>query len=75
MLCLQRDLDRIDPETSRPLAPAAPVFARRRGIDRIALLEYGIPGLRAFFENDLRWLRHYGFAALDVPELAGGLNR
>ena len=45
------------------------------GIDRIAMLKYGIPDLRAFFEGDLRWLRHYGFAALDVPELAGGLSR
>ena len=34
----------------------------------------GIPDLRAFFESDLRWLRHYGFSALDVPTLAGGLS-
>ncbi len=33
------------------------------GIDRIAMLKYGIPDLRAFFEADLRWLRHYGFSA------------
>jgi len=45
------------------------------GIDRIAMLKYGIPDLRAFFESDLRWLRHYGFAALDMPDLAGGLGR
>ena len=44
------------------------------GIDRIAMLKYGIPDLRAFFESDLRWLRHYGFAALDMPDLAGGLS-
>ena len=31
--------------------------------------------MRAFFEGDLRWLRHYGFAALDMPDLAGGLSR
>ena len=44
------------------------------GLDRIAMLKYGIPDLRAFFEADLRWLRHYGFRALDVPTLAGGLS-
>lgn len=47
-------------------------FAFGMGIDRIAMLKYGIPDLRAFFESDLRWLRHYGFSALDVPGLAGG---
>jgi phenylalanyl-tRNA synthetase alpha chain len=50
-------------------------FAFGMGIDRIAMLKYGIPDLRAFFESDLRWLRHYGFAALDVPTLHGGLER
>jgi phenylalanyl-tRNA synthetase alpha chain len=50
-------------------------FAFGMGIDRIAMLKYGIPDLRAFFEGDLRWLRHYGFAALDMPDLAGGLSR
>jgi phenylalanyl-tRNA synthetase alpha chain len=50
-------------------------FAFGMGIDRIAMLKYGIPDLRAFFESDLRWLRHYGFSALDVPTLAGGLAR
>ncbi|MFN3723039.1 MAG: phenylalanine--tRNA ligase subunit alpha [Paracoccaceae bacterium] len=50
-------------------------FAFGLGIDRIAMLKYGIPDLRAFFESDLRWLRHYGFAALDMPDLAGGLSR
>ncbi len=49
-------------------------FAFGMGIDRLAMLKYGIPDLRAFFEGDLRWLRHYGFAALDMPELAGGLS-
>jgi hypothetical protein len=44
------------------------------GIDRIAMLKYGIPDLRAFFEADLRWLRHYGFSALAVPSLAEGLS-
>ncbi|MDO5621184.1 MAG: phenylalanine--tRNA ligase subunit alpha [Paracoccus sp. (in: a-proteobacteria)] len=50
-------------------------FAFGMGIDRIAMLKYGIPDLRAFFESDLRWLRHYGFAAGDVPSVAGGLSR
>lgn len=49
-------------------------FAFGVGLDRLAMLKYGIPDLRAFFEADLRWLRHYGFAALDVPTLAGGLS-
>ncbi|MEZ5888029.1 MAG: phenylalanine--tRNA ligase subunit alpha [Paracoccaceae bacterium] len=50
-------------------------FAFGMGIDRIAMLKYGIPDLRAFFESDLRWLRHYGFSALDMPTVAGGLSR
>ncbi len=49
-------------------------FAFGMGIDRIAMLKYGIPDLRAFFESDLRWLRHYGFRSLQVPNLAGGLS-
>ncbi len=49
-------------------------FAFGMGIDRIAMLKYGIPDLRAFFESDLRWLRHYGFGALDVPGLTAGLS-
>ncbi|MDO9462030.1 MAG: phenylalanine--tRNA ligase subunit alpha [Alphaproteobacteria bacterium] len=50
-------------------------FAFGIGIDRLAMLKYGIPDLRDFFEADLRWLQHYGFAALDIPSLAGGLSR
>ncbi len=50
-------------------------FAFGMGIDRLAMLKYGIPDLRDFFEADLRWLRHYGFAALDIPSLAVGLSR
>ena len=49
-------------------------FAFGMGIDRLAMLKYGIPDLRAFFDSDLRWLRHYGFRALNVPTLAGGLS-
>jgi phenylalanyl-tRNA synthetase alpha chain len=50
-------------------------YAFGGGIDRLAMLKYGIPDIRSFFESDLRWLRHYGFAALDVPTLDGGLSR
>lgn len=50
-------------------------FAFGVGIDRIAMLKYGVPDLRAFFDSDLRWLRHYGFRSLDVPTLDGGLSR
>jgi phenylalanyl-tRNA synthetase alpha chain len=49
-------------------------FAFGMGLDRIAMLKYGIPDLRDMFAADLRWLRHYGFVALDVPTLAGGLS-
>jgi len=50
-------------------------YAFGGGLDRLAMLKYGIPDIRPFFESDLRWLRHYGFAALDVPTLDGGLSR
>ena len=49
-------------------------FAWGIGIDRIAMLKYGMPDLRAFFENDVRWLEHYGFRPLDIPSLIGGLT-
>jgi phenylalanyl-tRNA synthetase alpha chain len=48
-------------------------FAFGMGIDRLAMLKYGIPDLRAFFESDLRWLRHYGFSALQVPAVHSGV--
>jgi len=47
-------------------------FAFGMGIDRMAMLKYGIPDLRAFFESDLRWLRHYGFGALEAPTVHAG---
>jgi len=50
-------------------------YAFGGGIDRLAMLKYAIPDIRSFFESDLRWLRHYGFAALDIPTLDGGLSR
>ena len=49
-------------------------FAWGMGIDRIAMLKYGMPDLRPFFEADIRWLSHYGFRPLDFPTLAGGLS-
>jgi phenylalanyl-tRNA synthetase alpha chain len=49
-------------------------FAWGMGIDRIAMLKYGMPDLRPFFEADVRWLAHYGFRPLDFPTLAGGLS-
>ncbi|OHT18435.1 phenylalanine--tRNA ligase subunit alpha [Edaphosphingomonas haloaromaticamans] len=49
-------------------------FAFGCGIDRLAMLKYGMDDLRAFFDGDLRWLRHYGFAALDVPTLSAGVG-
>jgi phenylalanyl-tRNA synthetase alpha chain len=56
----------LDPETYQG-------FAWGMGIDRIAMLKYGMPDLRPFFEADVRWLQHYGFRPLDFPTLAGGL--
>ncbi|AWJ88634.1 phenylalanine--tRNA ligase subunit alpha [Azospirillum baldaniorum] len=50
-------------------------FAFGMGIERVAMLKYGIPDLRTFFEADLRWLKHYGFVPLDVPSMAQGLTR
>jgi phenylalanyl-tRNA synthetase alpha chain len=49
-------------------------FAWGVGVDRIAMLKYGMPDLRAFFEADIRWLNHYGFRSLDIPSLIGGLS-
>jgi phenylalanyl-tRNA synthetase alpha chain len=49
-------------------------FAFGVGIDRIAMLKYGMPDLRAFFDGDQRWIEHYGFRPLDLPTLFGGLS-
>jgi phenylalanyl-tRNA synthetase alpha chain len=49
-------------------------FAFGCGVDRLAMLKYGMDDLRAFFDGDLRWLRHYGFSSLDVPTLSGGVG-
>ena len=50
-------------------------FAFGCGIDRLAMLKYGMTDLRAFFDNDLRWMKHYGFVPLDIPTIAGGLSK
>ena len=49
-------------------------FAFGTGVDRLAMLKYGMDDLRAFFDGDIRWLKHYGFRALDVPTLSGGVG-
>ena len=49
-------------------------FAFGAGIDRLAMLKYAMSDLRAFFDGDARWLAHYGFSALDVPTLSGGVG-
>ncbi|MGA2637338.1 phenylalanine--tRNA ligase subunit alpha [Methylocella sp.] len=49
-------------------------FAWGVGIDRLAMLKYGMSDLRPFFEADVRWLKHYGFRPLDLPNLVGGLS-
>ena len=46
-------------------------FAFGMGIERMAMLKYGIPDLRTFYDTDLRWLKHYGFQPLDIPSLVG----
>ena len=49
-------------------------FAFGMGLDRLAMLKYGIPDLRTFFESDVRWLKHYGFLPLDESSMTGGLS-
>ena len=49
-------------------------FAFGVGVDRLAMLKYGMNDLRACFDGDVRWLAHYGFSALDVPTLSGGVG-
>jgi len=48
-------------------------FAFGIGIERLAMLKYGMPDLRPFYDSDLRWLRHYGFMPLEAPSLVRGL--
>lgn len=49
-------------------------FAFGTGVDRLAMLKYGMDDLRAFFDGDQRWCAHYGFGALDVPTLSAGVG-
>jgi len=49
-------------------------FAFGCGIDRLAMLKYGMNDLRAFFDGDGRWLSHYGFSPFDQPTLSGGVG-
>jgi phenylalanyl-tRNA synthetase alpha chain len=49
-------------------------FAFGVGVDRLAMLKYGMDDLRAFFDGDVRWLAHYGFSPLDVPTLSAGVG-
>jgi phenylalanyl-tRNA synthetase alpha chain len=49
-------------------------FAFGMGIERIAMLKFGIPDLRTMYESDIRWLKHYGFVPLDRPNLVTGLG-
>ena len=49
-------------------------FAFGTGVDRLAMLKYGMDDLRAFFDGDIRWLKHYGFRALDIPTLSAGVG-
>ena len=63
------------PEGSGWTRRSGRAFAFGMGIDRLMMLKYGIPDLRAFFDADLRWLKHYGFSAFDVPSLARGLSK
>lgn len=50
-------------------------FAFGLGVDRMAMLKYGINDLRNFFEGDIRWIKHYGFSAFDIPNLIRGISR
>ena len=45
------------------------------GVERIAMLKYGIPDLRPFYDSDIRWLKHYGFVPLDIPTVSKGINQ
>ena len=57
----------LDPEAWRG-------FAFGMGVDRLAMLKYGVPDLRPMFEADTRWLKHYGFSAFASPNPASGLS-
>jgi phenylalanyl-tRNA synthetase alpha chain len=48
-------------------------YAFGMGVERAAMLKYGIPDLRTFYDSDLRWLRHYGFLPIETPSPVKGL--
>ena len=50
-------------------------YAFGMGVERIAMLKYGIPDLRPFYDSDIRWLKHYGFVPLDIPTVSKGINQ
>ena len=63
--------------TTAPGKPSTlfiPARAFGVGVDRLALLKYGMDDLRAFFDGDVRWLRHYGFSPFDQPTLSAGVG-
>ena len=72
------DAGMVHPNVAQKLRPSTQTiyqgFAFGAGIDRLAMLKYGMPDLRPFFEPDVRWLNHYGFTPLLVPNLATGLS-
>ena len=49
-------------------------FAFGTGVDRLAMLKYGLTDLRAFFDGDIRWLKHHGFSAFDLPSISAGAH-
>ena len=49
-------------------------YAFGMGIERLAMLKYGISDLRTFFDSDLRWIKHYGFSPLNIPSIIGDLS-
>ena len=49
-------------------------YAFGMGIERLAMLKYGISDLRTFFDSDLRWNKHYGFSPLNIPSIIGDLS-
>jgi phenylalanyl-tRNA synthetase alpha chain len=50
-------------------------FAFGMGLDRIAMLKYGLNDIRKFFDSDMRWIKHSGFSYFDIPNLLSGLSK
>ena len=49
-------------------------FAFGIGLDRLAMMKYGIKDLRQMFESNMKWIKHYGFLPLDIPTVTSGLS-